>query len=127
MREIKFKARAVNGGEWIYGMTISHGTIARKRDNLYMEVAPDKWKGIIPETLCQFTGFRDIEGTEVYEGDVIEIKGGGTVTVEWSGYGFHFYGLEDVNGHRLDYLPSPANRMRVTGNIHDRQNRQNNQ
>lgn len=71
MRELKFRGKTLNEGEWIYGMTISHGTIARKKNNLYMEVAPDKWKGIDPETVGQFTGLLDRNGKEIYEGDIL--------------------------------------------------------
>lgn len=74
-RPIKFRGKTINEGEWIYGMTISHGTIARKRDKLFMEVAPDKWKGIAPDTVGQFTGLTDKNGKEIYEGDVILQQG----------------------------------------------------
>lgn len=75
MRAIKFRAKTINEGEWVYGMTISHGTIARKRDKLYMEVGPDKWKGIDPATVGQFTGLIDKNGREIYEGDIISQRG----------------------------------------------------
>lgn len=71
MRQVLFRAKTLNEGKWVYGMTIGHGTIDRKKHNLYMEVAPDKWKGIDPETVGQFTGLLDKNGKEIYEGDIL--------------------------------------------------------
>lgn len=55
MRMIKFRAKRVNGGEWVKSMTISYGTIKRKMYNVFFEVEPNKWVGVIPETVCQFS------------------------------------------------------------------------
>lgn len=43
MRMIKFRAKRVNGGEWVKSMTISYGTIKRKMYNVFFEVEPNKW------------------------------------------------------------------------------------
>lgn len=42
MRMIKFRAKRVNGGEWVKSMTISYGTIKRKMYNVFFEVEPNK-------------------------------------------------------------------------------------
>ena len=53
-REIIFRGKRVIGGEWVNSMTISHGTIKRKTYAVFFEIEPEKWIGVIPETVGQF-------------------------------------------------------------------------
>ena len=136
MRQIKFRAKTVNEGEWVYGMTISHGTVDRKRNCLFFEVAENQWKGVMPSTLGQFTGLTDRNGKEIYEGDIVIAdrypffyvgKPNYVAVVEWNDCGFAaFYELykdSDAKGicvgSPCDFDSNTANRYRVIGNIHD--------
>lgn len=109
MRKIRFRGYNRRAGEWFYGNLLQFDGGACVINDITVD----------PITVGQYTGYDDCEGTPMYEGDIVKIKESVEATVEWSGGGFHFYGLEDVRGRRPDYLPSLSNRMRVIGSIYD--------
>ena len=71
--KIKFKGKSVNDGNWIESMTIAQGTIKRKRDNYYFEVNENRWVGIIPESIGQFTGRKDKNEVDIYTKDIFDV------------------------------------------------------
>lgn len=124
MREIKFRGKRVNGGEWVESMTISRGTIKRKTHEVFFEIDEDKWVGVIPESVSQFTGESILQGGELYEGDIVINSGGIKMIVIYRDGAFQFQPVGKETSYPFRYFkgnpgPNLLNRMKIIGNIHE--------
>jgi len=78
MTRIKFRALSTNNKDWIYGFPLLYGF-----ENWIADFGGVK-RNIKPKTVGQFTGQIDVNGVEIYEGDIF--KGYKNFVVEYDEY-----------------------------------------
>jgi uncharacterized phage protein (TIGR01671 family) len=127
MREIKFRGKRIDNGEWVYGNYVNDNqghfiTVPLKIAHHLVAVNPD--------TVGQFVGLHDMMGEEIYEGDIVRYNGNcisviifGNIGYDSArngltgfGYGSHYD--EEYDFIELHYGDDP-HEIEVIGNIHE--------
>ena len=130
-REIKFKAKKVDNNEWVYGCLLINKTtdsyrivsdFALCKSDVFTEDSlthcSGEFNNVRKQTVCQFTGLKDKNGTEIYENDIIEdFKGFNYVVKIEDGMWWGEIIQNDTKSLGLE--PLFFDQEIVIGNIHD--------
>ena len=121
MREILFRGKCTDDGEWIEGGVLQiPGYVAICAYSDYHEW--HKFVGVLPETLGQYTGLTDKNGKKIFEGDIIKCgKDIGAVDYSETFAKFRVV-YNQLSGNWFDFEDDEcypiASECEVIGNIH---------
>jgi uncharacterized phage protein (TIGR01671 family) len=125
MREVKFRGKSIDEEKtgWFYGDYCSTPNPNILFENLDGEIDCEP---IVPETVGQYTGLKDKNGKEIYEGDILETEKSIydhtvlNLRVKYIGAGFALVHPEHHNNISELVMPYYVNRTAtVIGNIYE--------
>lgn len=111
MREILFRGKRTDTGEWVEGFYLNE--LWRKKHYILKWYFGSYFK-VIPETVGQFTGFTDKHGKRIFEGDILKCFDGDILLVMFTRSQFI---LQKKNRRASTW--QYVWRHEIIGNIHD--------
>lgn len=142
MREILFRGKRLDNGEWVFGMLGQYhdgikATIIDNHFGIFENTA--ELVCVAPETVGQYTGLNDNNGKKIFEGDIIKADNGKQSYISVVKFGEYYpklffamldiccTGVQHLNANGFyaettkheDMILFKSRHLVVIGNIHD--------
>ena len=127
MREILFRGKQIDNGEWVEGNLFVSDTDGRTHILIGNRIITIEWE-VGPSTVGQFTGLTDKNGKRIFEGDIVRFAerwiGGEDVSIveqvvfDEGGFCTNRYFLNNWLRNGI-YGITKLEGIEVIGNIHD--------
>ena len=125
MREIKFRGKRLDNGEWTYGYYLKSASTLIAVDSGLVDGHFELYE-VDPETVGQYTGEKDVNGNEIYEGDKVlftisDLRGNSIHRKGVVVYREGAWQIQKSEHHNYEFwfVCKLASEIQITDNIHD--------